>query len=217
MRNPGHPGEFFIPSTIKVRYTSTQRIPAEPGRSFRSRREERNFTRQADAANDSSPQEIIICDTCKVPLSRRTNAPGTLTETVEHIHPSRPQPFDHEPVPVASLPSGAVMICDFCGTPNPGVVFVPNTKKAVIERIVTEDVIQSTDLSSSPWAACDTCSAFLEKRQLHLLLDRVVHFLSSRYGLSRPERKAIRAYNKKRYAALFKTGLAGPFPLEGQR
>jgi hypothetical protein len=67
---------------------------------------------------------------------------------------------------------------------------------------------------SQPWAVCDICKPYLERRQLHLLLRRSAWGMLNGRLLNAPELAQQRHLMKKTYEQLFKAGLGRPVPLD---
>lgn len=177
----------------------------------------------------SSP--IMVCDVCRVPLDTREEyrtappaavdadntgtAAGRLSRPedrgtptgVTYRHPAGIQ-ADHEPVPVLATALGdAMATCDFCGEAAPVSTWSPPPGASFRTAALDGDVHEwATD-----WAACETCSAFIEHRQVEALVERWRR-TSERAGLGdRGLPRSAAALVEAAFIAFIRSNPAGPF------
>ncbi|MEU6033960.1 hypothetical protein ABZ801_00975 [Actinomadura sp. NPDC047616] len=166
---------------------------------------------------------LMICVRCRTPLKtfeeydsvaslRRSATPrGDLLE-VRYLHPPRPEPWDHEPEPgVANVDSEIAMICDFCSSPGPRFLWLTGGKARLLRAM--DGGGQVHDFGSSPWAACNTCSAIVRAGNLHMLLDRWRKCSFSLRGANRHQRREEEALIRRMFSAFLNTRPQGPFPI----
>ncbi|MBT2383852.1 hypothetical protein [Streptomyces sp. ISL-11] len=100
----------------------------------------------------------------------------------------RDEPWDHEAQPVP-VDDRVIRVCDFCTRASAATAFV--TRKAIIAITPTGQ----TEVWAEPWAACETCAAFIRNRSPHLLMDRAVALARHPVTggpLDRPTRRILR-------------------------
>ncbi|REF00541.1 hypothetical protein [Thermomonospora umbrina] len=100
------------------------------------------------------------------------------------------------------------LLCDYCVHDTPAVVF---RQKRGFTMITPDAVLRFED----PWNACAACAQFVERRQIHLLLDRVMR-LHPRHGeMNRPQKRLTRRMLKRMYMAMYDAGVEKPEPIAG--
>lgn len=169
-----------------------------------------------------TPPKLIICTTCGSPLneldvysgasgSPRSVGPRTGTyEGTVYLHPERDGGFDHEPQPgLAAGPGDVSGVCDFCGDPDPSVVWL--TGNGAMIRIIVGPV--TNDYGQSPWSACQPCSAIIARRNLAMLLQRDRRPSADRPEASRNQRRAEIKMRTKTMRAFLDSRPHGPYPI----
>lgn len=99
-------------------------------------------------------------------------------------------------------------LCDFCSRQDPIVKFTQ--KRAFMLR----DRDGNNHLFADAWAACADCAPLVERKQMNLLLDRVIALSPLYQGMSRAQKKAKRQFVKKLYRAMYAAGVEKSEPLE---
>lgn len=146
--------------------------------------------------------EPYYCRTCRMALNTRRTGPGA---PMRYLHSAemRGEQVDHaaDPVPLTSLGAQALMLCDFCSTPGPTVVFVCADQEtdvhAVTRRVVghadyternlaarvrrTETEHVATQKWGQRWAACGRCAAFVETDDVSGLIAQCVENMPAKY------------------------------------
>ena len=119
-------------------------------------------------------------------------------------------PADAPPESPQSEPVTKVKGCDFCAAQEPTVFF---PQKYGFTMLMPDGSMHRFE---DPWNACPACAVLVEKKQLHMLLDRVTKKHPMYFEMNRPQRRFQRAALKKMYQAMYRSLLGKPVPLEAQ-
>lgn len=145
----------------------------------------------------------MICAVCKRVLNSRL-----VIATGEMIweHPTGPDDsYDHEPAPAPSADlAGVHLVCDFCSQPNP--MWSWSARRPL--QVNAGGTLH--DYSSTPWAACHTCSELIKARDLDGLVSRVSKTSPLMREVTRHERRRLKEKLRERYRQLLAAGLDGP-------
>ncbi|MEU7906397.1 hypothetical protein [Actinoplanes sp. NPDC049118] len=119
-----------------------------------------------NTTGDASARRFA-CRTCASPLNRHAEWPSGI---VSFEHPIW-QRADHPPVPVPADAVEATYVCDFCSDAK--ILFVYATAHRVQLHVDTGQGTYVRDYGTR-WSACFECAEYVESRNLHGLLDRIL-------------------------------------------